>query len=220
MDMFQMDLLPEQLGDQPSQQEIVKDAYLIKGFALPGQAALLADLQYIIAVAPLRHMETPGGFIMSVAMTNCGALGWVTDRQGYRYTAHDPLSGQPWPVMPDSFMQLARRAAIATGFNDFVPDVCLINQYKIGARMTLHQDKDELDFSQPIVSVSLGIPAVFQLGGLSRSDKPVRLTLAHGDVVVWGGESRLRFHGVMPLKANHHPATGDYRINLTFRKAG
>jgi len=220
MDMFQMDLLPEQLGDLPSKQEIAKDAYLINGFALPNQATLLADLQHIISIAPLRHMETPGGFIMSVAMTNCGALGWVTDRQGYRYTTHDPLSGQPWPAMPNSFMQLAHHAAIETGFNDFVPDACLINQYKVGARMTLHQDKNELDFSQPIVSVSLCIPAVFQLGGLSRSDKPIKLALTHGDVVVWGGESRLKFHGVIPLKANYHPATGDYRINLTFRKAG
>jgi alkylated DNA repair protein (DNA oxidative demethylase) len=165
-------------------------------------------------------MHTPGGFRMSVAMSSCGTLGWVTDQHGYRYTRINPENNQPWPAMPTSFLQLAHAAALAAGFNDFVPDACLINRYEPGARMSLHQDKNERDFSQPIVSVSLGLPAVFLFGGLQRSDKTVRVPLAHGDVVVWGGPSRLRFHGVLPLKAGQHPLLGEQRINLTFRKAG
>lgn len=211
------DLLPQK---QKLVQEIAKDAYLLKGFTLLHQADLLADLLQITQVAPFRHMLTPGGFTMSVAMTNCGELGWVTDRKGYRYSAHDPLDSKPWPAMPASLKQLAQQAASEAGFANFVPDACLINQYKIGARMTLHQDKDEQDFSQPIVSVSLGLPATFQFGGFERADKVTKCLLEHGDVVVWGGESRLRFHGVLPLKAGHHSALGEFRINLTFRKAG
>lgn len=208
------------LSQQPSIQEIAKDAYLLQGFALSNQAQILADLSQIISVAPFRQMLTPGGFTMSVAMTNCGALGWITDRKGYRYISHDPLANKPWPAMPASFKQLAQQAALEAGFNNFTPDACLINQYKIGARMSLHQDKNELDFSQPIISVSLGLPATFQFGGFERSDKVAKLLLEHGDVVVWGGESRLRYHGVLPLKAGHHPDMGGFRINLTFRKAG
>lgn len=204
----------------PQKQEIVKDAYLLKGLALQNATELLADVIQITQTAPFRHMVTPGGFAMSVAMTNCGALGWVTDRKGYRYANNDPLTNQPWPEMPASFKQLAQQAASEAGFDNFVPDACLINQYKIGARMTLHQDKDEQDFSQPIVSVSLGLPATFQFGGFERADKVTKLLLVHGDVVVWGGESRLRFHGILPLKAGHHPALGEFRMNLTFRKAG
>ena len=207
---------------QPKKQAIVKDAYFLTGFALGEQQALLMDLHQIIADAPFRNMVTPGGFTMSVAMTNCGTLGWVTDRTGYRYTAHDPVSDKSWPAIPLSFMQLAQQAASEAGFDDFLPDACLINQYKVGARMSLHQDKNELDFTQPIVSVSLGLPAIFQFGGLKRADKTIRIPLNHGDVVVWGGDSRLRFHGVLPLKADAHilPALGEHRINLTFRKAG
>ena len=208
------------LSQQPNIQEIAKDAYLFKGFALNNQAQILSDLSQIISVAPFRQMVTPGGFNMSVAMTNCGGLGWIADRKGYRYTSHDPLANKRWPAMPASFMQLAQQAALEAGFNNFMPDACLINQYKIGARMTLHQDKDELDFSQPIVSVSLGLPVTFQFGGFERSDKATKLLLAHGNVLVWGGESRLRYHGVLPLKLGHHPALGEFRINLTFRKAG
>ena len=208
------------LSQQPNIQEIAKDAYLFKGFALNNQAEILSDLSQIISVAPFRQMVTPGGFNMSVAMTNCGGLGWIADRKGYRYTSHDPLANKRWPAMPASFMQLAQQAALEAGFNNFMPDACLINQYKIGARMTLHQDKDELDFSQPIVSVSLGLPVTFQFGGFERSDKATKLLLAHGNVLVWGGESRLRYHGVLPLKLGHHPALGEFRINLTFRKAG
>jgi alkylated DNA repair protein (DNA oxidative demethylase) len=214
-----MDLFASQ---QPSKQKIVTDAFLLQGFALSKEPLLLADLSLVISTAPLRHMVTPGGFTMSVAMTNCGTLGWVTDRTGYRYTTLDPVSAKPWPAMPDSFIALAQRAAGEAGFDGFLPDACLINQYKVGARMSLHQDKNELDFKQPIVSVSLGLPAVFQFGGLARADKTIRIPLSHGDVVVWGGESRLRYHGVLPLKADTHivPALGEHRINLTFRKAG
>jgi alkylated DNA repair protein (DNA oxidative demethylase) len=191
-------------------------AVLLRGFATPDEAALLADVHAVIALAPLRHMVTPGGYRMSVAMTNCGELGWVSDRTGYRYDALDPQSGKPWPRMPDSFMRLARAAAACAGFDGFVPDACLINRYETGSRLSLHQDRNERDFRAPIVSVSLGIPAVFLFGGLKRADKAARVPLEHGDVVVWGGAARLRYHGVLPLK----PALGKQRINLTFRKAG
>jgi alkylated DNA repair protein (DNA oxidative demethylase) len=153
-------------------------------------------------------------------MTNCGPLGWVSDSNGYRYEAVDPVSGLPWPHMPDAFRTLASNAATDAGFGKFIPDACLINRYEPGARLTLHQDKDERDFDQPIVSVSLGLPAVFVFGGLDRSDKVIRVNLTHGDVVVWGGPARLRYHGVLALKEGHHPLVGGHRINLTFRKAG
>jgi DNA oxidative demethylase len=165
-------------------------------------------------------MQTPGGFRMSVAMSNCGALGWVTDRAGYRYEARDPETGDFWPPMPTSLRELARLAAARAGYEGFDPDACLVNRYEPGARMTLHQDKNERDFDAPIVSVSLGLPATFLFGGLARSDRPVRVALEHGDVVVWGGPSRLRFHGVMPLAEGEHPRLGRMRVNLTFRKAG
>ena len=157
---------------------------------------------------------------MSVALTNCGSLGWVTDRTGYRYDAADPETGKQWPAMPAAFLRLAHDAAAHAGFDGFVPDACLVNQYLPGARLTLHQDRNERDFSAPIVSVSLGVPAVFLFGGLKRSDRPSRVPLEHGDVVVWGGPDRLRYHGVQPLKAAHHYLLGEQRINLTFRKAG
>lgn len=211
--------LMDLFSDQPTTQEIVKDAYLLKSFALGNQVQLLADLAQLIEVAPLRNMVTPGGFSMSVAMSNCGDLGWVSDKKGYRYATHDPLNDKPWPAMPNSFRALAQQCANAVGYENFQPDACLINQYKVGARMSLHQDKNELDFSQPIVSVSLGLAAMFQFGGFERADKTIKLLLEHGDVVVWGGESRLRFHGVLPVKASMNAAL-DYRINLTFRKAG
>ena len=152
-------------------------------------------------------------------MTNCGGVGWVTDRTGYRYDGSDPESGKPWPAMPGSFLQLAEQAADRAGFEPFSPDACLINRYQPGARMSLHQDKDENDFSAPIVSVSLGLPAIFLFGGLKRSDKPRRLRLEHGDVVVWGGPARLAFHGVAPLADGEHALLGRQRINLTFRRA-
>jgi alkylated DNA repair protein (DNA oxidative demethylase) len=163
-------------------------------------------------------MTTPGSYRMSVAMTNCGNAGWVTDRTGYRYDALDPASGERWPAMPPAFRALASCAATEAGFDGFVPDACLMSRYEPGARLSLHQDKDEQDLESPIVSVSLGLPVVFLFGGHRRADRPRRVPLMHGDVVVWGGPARLRFHGVQPLKAGHHPLLGAARINLSFRK--
>jgi alkylated DNA repair protein (DNA oxidative demethylase) len=194
-------------------------AVVLRGFALAAETALLAALRAVVAKAPLRHMVTPGGFRMSVAMTNCGTYGWVSDRTGYCYDAIDPSRGAKWPEMPRSFRTLATRAAAQAGFEGFAPDSCLVNRYEPGARLTLHQDKNERDFGAPIVSVSLGIPAVFLFGGGKRSDRPQRVALAHGDVVVWGGPARLRYHGVLPLADNRHPLVGRQRFNLTFRKA-
>lgn len=207
------------LFNTSERQEILKDVILLRGFVAPVENAVLPALASVIKMAPFRNMMTPGGFPMSVATTSCGDWGWVSDKKGYRYAATDPLTGKSWPQMPASFKQLARQAASVAGFSNFAPDACLINCYQPGARMGLHQDKDERDFSQPIVSVSLGIPALFQMGGFKRGDKAMKLPLYHGDILVWGGESRLRFHGVLPVKAGDHPALGECRINLTFRKA-
>lgn len=204
----------------PRQEALGPGATLLRGFAVADSAALLDELRDVVRQAPFRLMVTPGGFRMSVAMTNCGALGWVTDRQGYRYSQEDPASDRTWPRMPDSFLQLARKAAGIAGYEGFTPDACLINRYDPGARMTLHQDKNERDFGQPIVSVSLGLAAIFLFGGESRSDRPTRVRLEHGDVAIWGGPSRLRYHGVLPLQDGLHPLLGRHRINLTFRKAG
>ncbi|GAB2475739.1 DNA oxidative demethylase AlkB [Comamonas humi] len=195
-------------------------AVVLRGFALPFVDELLSALAGIEAAAPFRHMVTPGGFTMSVALTNCGVLGWTTDRRGYRYSATDPDSGQPWPAMPAAFARLASEAALAAGFAGFEPDACLVNRYQPGVRLSLHQDKDERDYDAPIVSVSLGMPATFLFGGLARTDPTAKVPLAHGDVVVWGGADRLRYHGVAPLKDTPHPLLGSRRINLTFRKAG
>ena len=208
------------LFESPTKQEIIKDVYLLSGFVAPVEHEVLTGLASIMQAAPLRQMMTPSGFPMSVTTSNCGQLGWVSDKKGYRYSAVDPVSNAPWPTMPASFLQLAKDAATMAGFANFEPDACLINCYQPGTKMGLHQDKDEQDFTQPIVSVSLGVPAMFQLGGFKRSDKALKLPLYHGDVLVWGGESRLRFHGVMPVKAANHLALGECRINLTFRKAG
>jgi alkylated DNA repair protein (DNA oxidative demethylase) len=206
--------------DRPCREELAQGAHLLRRFALPGEAALLAALRTVTSEAPFRNMITPGGYRMSVAMTSCGNLGWITDRRGYRYDPVDPESGKNWPVMPAAFQKLAADAATEAGFPGFQPDSCLINRYDPGAKLSLHQDKDERDFTQPIVSVSLGIPAVFLFGGLHRSDKTQRVPVMHGDVVVWGGPARLRYHGVMPLKEDSHPLLGRQRVNLTFRKAG
>lgn len=214
-----MDLFEVRHESGAKQESLGPGTVVLRGFATSDEAALLGALQDVIADAPFRHMVTPGGFRMSVAMTNCGSFGWVTDEAGYRYDAVDPESGRNWPRMPDSFLRLARDAAARAGFARFVPDACLINRYEPGARLSLHQDKNEKDFSEPIVSVSLGIPAIFLFGGLRRADRSARIALVHGDVVVWGGPSRLRYHGVMPIKEGHHPLLGGCRINLTFRKA-
>ncbi|WP_426699611.1 DNA oxidative demethylase AlkB [Rhodanobacter sp. Col0626] len=199
---------------------LCEGAMVLRGFALADGLVLHGAINAIVARAPFRHLVTPGGLRMSVGMTNAGSLGWVSDRRGYRYDPIDPDSSQPWPPMPDVFLQLAGAAATHAGFDGFVPDACLINRYEPGTRLTLHQDRDEGDFGQPIVSVSLGIPAMFLFGGMKRSDRALRVPLAHGDVVVWGGPARLRYHGVLPLKPAHHDAFGAQRINLTFRKAG
>ena len=216
MDLFKNDLF-ENADEQTLQ--IAEGALLLRRFALANEVYLLNDLKSIVTKSPLRHMVTPGGFTMSVAMTNCGKLGWVSDKKGYRYDALDPSTGEPWQAMPMSFMQLATQAAAVAGFANFVPDACLINQYQPAARMSLHQDKDEQDLTKPIVSVSLGCAATFLFGGLKRSDKPAKILLQHGDVLVWGGKSRLNYHGIMPLQANIHKVFGACRFNLTFRKA-
>jgi DNA oxidative demethylase len=201
-------------------QALTAATFLLPGFALTDQDRLWRDIQKVLQISPLRHMQTPGGFTMSVAMSNCGQLGWISDRKGYRYSTADPLTGNPWPAMPATMLTLASQAAVVCGFERFLPDACLINRYAPGTRMSLHQDKNEVDYSAPIVSVSLGVDAIFQLGGMQRSDKTSRIALQHGDVLVWGGEDRLRFHGVLPIKPQQHSFVGPDRINLTFRKAG
>ncbi|OZI77222.1 DNA oxidative demethylase AlkB [Bordetella genomosp. 12] len=195
-------------------------ACVLRGLALPWAEAILQALADIEAGAPPRQMITPGGFTMSAAITNCGALGWTTDRQGYRYRPDDPQNGQAWPPLPALFSRLAADAAARAGFDGFRPDACLINHYAPGARMSLHQDSNEQDFTAPIVSVSLGLPAVFLFGGLRRDDRTARVLLQHGDIAVWGGADRLRFHGVLPLADGRHPLVGRQRINLTLRQAG
>ncbi len=200
-------------------ERLADGAAVLRAFAVADAAALLAALAVIAAASPFRRMVTPGGHTMSVAMTNCGGGGWVTDRRGYRYQPDDPETGQPWPALPGLFLDLAGRAAAAAGFAGFRPDACLINRYEPGTRLALHQDRNERDFGQPIVSVSLGLPAIFLFGGSSRSDRPRRVPVSHGDVVVWGGPSRLAFHGVAPLAVGDHPSTGRLRFNLTLRKA-
>jgi alkylated DNA repair protein (DNA oxidative demethylase) len=213
------DLFDTVADARPSREAMADGAVLLRGFASRFESRLIPALREIIVQAPFRHMSTPGGHQMSVAMTNCGDAGWVTDRTGYRYDGTDPESGEKWPAMPDVFRELAREAATEASFKRFSPDACLINRYEPGARMSLHQDKDEQDFGAPIVSVSLGIPATFLFGGLKRSDKPQKFRLTHGDVVVWGGPSRLFFHGIAPLADGEHALMGRERINLTFRKA-
>jgi alkylated DNA repair protein (DNA oxidative demethylase) len=207
------------LFDSHHDEILGEGAMLLRGFAAPLAPALLEEVQKIAATAPFRHLVTPGGHIMSVAMTNCGAAGWMSDRRGYRYATLDPLTGTTWPAMPPSFQQLARDAARAAGFFTYAPDVCLINRYAPGAKMTLHVDHDEKDSVAPIVSVSLGLPAIFLWGGKMRAEKPRRVPVESGDVIVWGGPSRHHYHGVLPLKSGEHPLTGAARINLTFRQA-
>ncbi|WP_414872856.1 DNA oxidative demethylase AlkB [Pseudomonas sp. IT-196MI5] len=215
-DLF-ADAEPEQ---QTRREQIGEQSYVLRGFALPWLERLLPALEAVLVAAPFRQMVTPGGFTMSVALSSCGQLGWTTDRNGYRYTRDDPQTGRPWPMMPEVFLQLAQAAALAAGFTDFAPDSCLINRYVPGAKMSLHQDKDVHCYTAPIVSVSLGLPAMFLFGGFARGDKSQRIPLLHGDIVVWGGVDRLRYHGVLPIKDGHHPKLGEQRINFTFRTAG
>jgi DNA oxidative demethylase len=213
-----LDLFAE-ASAEPRQETLGPGAMVLRAFATDRAGALLAALAEVVQQSPFRFMSTPGGYRMSVAMTNCGAVGWVTDPSGYRYDALDPLNAACWPQMPPVFRQLAVEAARAAGFADFEPDACLINRYEPVARLSLHQDKDERDLGSPIVSVSLGLPAMFLFGGHQRADRPRRIAVAHGDVVVWGGPARLVFHGVQPLKEGRHPDLGARRINLSFRKA-
>ena len=208
------------LFESPARELLCAGAVLLRGLALPQSQGLLADVARVLEAAPLRFMVTPGGFRMSVAMSNCGSLGWVSDAGGYRYDAADPLNGRAWPPMPASFQEIATRAAALAGFDGFEPDACLLNRYDPGARLTLHQDRNERDKSHPIVSVSLGLPAVFLFGGARRTDNTQRVPLVHGDVVVWGGPARLHYHGVSQLAEGHHPQTGRHRLNLTLRRAG
>nr|WP_256938071.1 DNA oxidative demethylase AlkB [Pseudomonas bubulae] len=214
-------MFAEQDLQQPARVERISDqAFALRGFALPKAKELLAALDSVLLQAPLRQMQTPGGYTMSARLSSCGALGWTTDRDGYHYSPLDPLSARPWPAMPGVFLALAAAAASSAGFSGFVPDSCLINAYAPGAKMSLHQDKNERCHTAPIVSISLGLPAIFQFGGVERSDPTQRIALFHGDIMVWGGVDRLRYHGVMPIKPGHHSLLGEQRINITLRQAG
>lgn len=215
-----LDLFGDDDTAQQGREAIGPQSFVLRSFALPYADALLQGVDDVTARSPFRHMDTPGGYTMSVALTNCGQLGWTTDARGYRYARIDPMTGQPWPDLPDAFMRLAQAAAAEAGFPGFTPDACLVNRYEPGSRLSLHQDKNERDYDAPIVSVSLGMPAVFLFGGNDRADKALRVPLFHGDVVVWGGVDRLRYHGVMPMKDLPHPRLGSQRINFTLRKAG
>lgn len=214
------DLFAAAEHQQRWEEQLAPGALLLRGFALDGEAPLLAALRAVLAAAPLRRLSTPGGRRLSVASSNCGALGWISDAAGYRYSRCDPCSARPWPALPEPFAELAAQAAARAGFAGFCADACLINRYRPGARMGLHQDRDERDLSQPIVSISLGLPATFLFGGLQRGERAQRVTLRHGDVLVWGGPARLRYHGVLPLAAGEHPRLGAQRFNLTLRRAG
>jgi len=216
---MQSPLFDEVSGRQDIDGNLGAGTAVLRGFALQEESSILEAMFHVADHSQFRHMVTPGGFRMSVAMTNCGSLGWVTDKRGYRYEKIDPETNTTWPAMPAAFIDLAQSAAAAGGFPSFIPDACLVNRYEPGSRLALHQDKNEHDFSNPIVSVSLGLPAVFLFGGMERQDKTIRLPVAHGDVLVWGGPARLRYHGIMPLKDGNHLLTGSYRFNLTFRKA-
>ncbi len=215
--MSSLDLFSD---EESSRLSLGPQASVLRGLALPYVEELLAALDTVTGTSPFRHMLTPGGRTMSVALTNCGELGWVSDGRGYRYARIDPSTNRPWPAMPACFLRLAQEAAATAGFPGFNPDACLVNRYLPGARLSLHQDRDELDFSAPIVSVSLGMSATFLFGGQARSDRPLKVELHHGDVVVWGGVDRLRYHGILPLAGPAHPVFGEQRINFTFRKAG
>ena len=211
---------PDSLRQSPRKaEELLPGAWLFPDFALPVMDSVWQALMQVIQLAPLQKMQTPKGLGMSVAMTSCGSVGWISSRSGYRYSACDPQTGRSWPPIPDALCSLSQSAALRAGFDRFVPDSCLINHYEPGNKLSLHQDRDEQDFTQPIVSVSIGVDATFLLGGFVRTDATRRVRLSHGDVVVFGGASRLRFHGILPIAHSHHPLTGDSRYNLTFRKA-
>ncbi len=216
MDLF--DDLP--LAAHELRTAMAPGAVLLRGLGRADDVAMLAAAQTVIAQAPLRPMQTPGGHTMSIQISRCGSMGWVSEPGGYRYAASNPQTRQPWPAIPPGLVDFAVRAAAEAGYPGFVPDSCLINQYLPGNKLGLHQDRDERDLRAPVVSLSLGLTATFLFGGLQRTGKTQRYRLAHGDVVVWGGPSRLAFHGVLPVADGHHPLLGRRRINLTFRKVG
>ncbi|MDR1848489.1 MAG: DNA oxidative demethylase AlkB [Zoogloeaceae bacterium] len=209
----------ELFAAQPRKVEILAGATLFKARLKNEADEFLRTIAKIAAEAPFRHMVTPGGQKISAAMTNCGNSGWISDRKGYRYAQVAPERNQPWPLMPERFRKQAIDAAREAGFPNFSPDACLINRYAIGAKMGLHQDRDEADLTQPIVSFSFGLAAAFQLGGATRKDKTQKILLEEGDVFVWGGPARLFFHGVLPIKADAARPHTLYRFNLTFRRA-
>lgn len=213
-----LDLFAEMNDINPKRIELAEEAVILRGYAAEVASELFREINAILTISPLRQMQTPNGYTMSVRTSSCGPFGWVSDSHGYRYAKTDPLTNQPWPAMPAQFLNIADRAAYDAGFKHFVPDCCLINSYQAGAKLSLHKDKDERDFSAPIVSISLGLPAIFLFGGINRSDKTKRYKLEHGDVAVWGGKSRLAYHGILPLIDGNHPLTGHQRINITFRK--
>lgn len=217
-DPLTIDLFDDFAEINPRRIELAENAVILRGYTTDFAADLIESIEEIITQAPLRQMQTQNGYTMSVRTTSCGVLGWVSDAKGYRYEHIDPSTGQHWPPMPQAFLELANNAAIEAGFNEFTPDSCLINSYEAGSKLSLHQDKNERDFSAPIVSVSLGLPAIFLFGGNQRTERPQRYRLEHGDVAVWGGVSRLAFHGIEPLIDGVHSLTGKQRINLTFRK--
>lgn len=206
------------LFDSNDVTEFSSGATLLRAAAEPYAEHLIKEIMSIVEVSPLRRVMTPMGKPMSVEMTNCGDVGWVSDPSGYRYEQIDPVTGCAWPVMPQRFREVAHVCAFRAGYEGFHPDACLINRYSAGSKMGLHQDRDEMDFSQPIVSVSLGLPITFNFGGYSRTSPTIKIRLQHGDAVVFGGESRLAFHGVGTLRRGEHPLTGNYRFNLTFRR--
>jgi alkylated DNA repair protein (DNA oxidative demethylase) len=206
------------LFDRDPHEWLEEGAMLLRGFAVAEAPLLVEEAERVAQAAAFRHLITPGGYAMSVAMTNCGRVGWVSDRTGYRYDPVDPQTGVPWPAMPAAFLDVAAHAAAEAGFAHYDPDACLINRYVAGSKLSLHKDRDERDPWAPIVSVSLGLPAVFLWGGKRRSDPLRRLRLESGDIVVWGGPARFVYHGVAPLGDGRHPLTGAVRINLTFRK--
>lgn len=214
---MQDELFPESW--QRPVQQLSPGMTLLPGHALEDEKLIWQDVQAVLQQAPLRQMQTPGGRTMSVSMSNCGALGWLSGYGGYRYSPTDPETGLAWPAMPPRLAALARQWAATAGFNGFDSNACLINCYAPGCRMSLHQDRDERDFSQPIVTLSLGLPARFMLGGMQRNDPYQKIPLIHGDVLVFGGPARLCFHGIMPLAAGMHPLLGSRRISLTFRRA-
>lgn len=204
-------------NNRPPIEEIYPDLFVLANFV--DTNPLMVQVERITKVSPFRKMMTPNGHYTGVALTNCGDFGWTSDRNEYRYSSSDPLNNQPWLAIPESFKALAKNAAHVAGFKDFEPDACLINQYLIGTKLGSHQDKNEKDFSQPIVSVSIGLSAVFQIFGNQRAGQAINYRLYDGDVVVWGNSARLCYHGVRTLSAAELDPTCQQRINITFRKS-